>query len=515
MINFPSSPTLNQEYSYNGRIWKYNGTGWALKISDAALTSSAVTNALGYTPLSDLTSTDGSIAITTAGTVKDLSVTLSGSTNNLLVGVRNTTGATLTKGTAVYISGASGQRSLVTKALAATDATSAQTLGLITSDITNNSNGNVTAIGLISNIDTSAYTDGQQLYLSPTTAGALTATKPTAPNHMVYVAVVEYAHATQGKLFVKVQNGYELDEVHDVAITSVATNDFLVRNASNLWVNQSAATARTSMGLGTAATTASTAYATAAQGTKADSALQPAAIGVSVQGYSANTVIDSAYVHTDNNYTTAEKNKLAGIATGAEVNVNADWNSVSGDSQILNKPTLSTVATTGAYSDLSGKPTLGTAAATNSTAYATAAQGTLADSALQPAAIGVSVQAYNANNAVLNATQSFTQAQRGAVVALTDGATITPNFATGNNFSVTLAGNRTLASPTNLTAGQHGSITITQDATGSRTLAYGSSWKFSGGTAPSLTTTANAVDVLAYYVESGTRITAKLITDVK
>jgi hypothetical protein len=168
-----------------------------------------------------------------------------------------------------------------------------------------------------------------------------------------------------------------------------------------------------------------------------------------------------------------------------------------------------------AYSSITGTPTLGTAAATNSTAYATAAQGTLADSALQPAAIGVSVQAYNANNAVLNATQSFTQAQRGAVVALTDGATITPNFATGNNFSVTLAGNRTLASPTNLTAGQHGSITITQDATGSRTLAYGSSWKFSGGTAPSLTTTANAVDVLAYYVESATRITAKLITDVK
>jgi hypothetical protein len=274
MINFPSSPTLNQEYIYNGRIWKYNGTGWALKINDAVLTPTVITNSLGYAPLSDVTSTDGSVAVTTAGTVKDLSVTLSGSTNNLLVGVRNTTGATLTKGTAVYISGASGQRSLVAKALATSDATSAQTLGLITSDITNNSNGNVTAIGLISNIDTSAYTDGQQLYLSPTTAGALTATKPTAPNHMVYVAVVEYAHATQGKLFVKVQNGYELDEVHDVAITSVATNDFLVRNASNLWVNQPAATARASMGLGTAATTASTAYATAAQGTKADSALQ-------------------------------------------------------------------------------------------------------------------------------------------------------------------------------------------------------------------------------------------------
>ena len=101
------------------------------------------------------------------------------------------------------------------------------------------------------------------------------------------------------------------------------------------------------------------------------------------------------------------------------------------------------------------------------------------------------------------------------VTALTDGATITPDFDDANNFSVTLGGNRTLANPSNCTAGQSGIITITQDGTGSRTLAYGSYWKFSGGTAPTLTTTASAVDVLAYYVESATRITATLITDTK
>lgn len=115
--------------------------------------------------------------------------------------------------------------------------------------------------------------------------------------------------------------------------------------------------------LGTAATTDSTDYATTAQGALADSALQSSDIGVSVQAYNANTVVDASYVHTDNNYTTTEKNKLAGIEAGAEVNVNADWNAVSGDAQILNKPTL------------------GTAAATSSTDYATAAQGTKADTA--------------------------------------------------------------------------------------------------------------------------------------
>jgi len=115
----------------------------------------------------------------------------------------------------------------------------------------------------------------------------------------------------------------------------------------------------------------------------------------------------------------------------------------------------------------------------------------------------------------LGVVQSFTVAQRGTITALTDGATITPDFAAANNFSVTLGGSRTLANPTNLTAGQSGTIVITQDGTGSRTLAYGSYFKFAGGTAPTLTTTAAAVDVIAYYVESSTRITARILNDVK
>jgi hypothetical protein len=130
-------------------------------------------------------------------------------------------------------------------------------------------------------------------------------------------------------------------------------------------------------------------------------------------------------------------------------------------------------------------------------------------------AIGTDVQAYDADTAKTDVAQSFTAAQRGAVSALADGATITPDFALANNFSLTIGGNRTLANPTNLTAGQGGVIVITQDATGSRTLAYGSYWKFPSGTAPTLTTTAAAVDVLAYQVESATRITARLVSDVK
>jgi hypothetical protein len=183
-----------------------------------------------------ITSADGSIVVTPSGTTIDLAVSAASPASTLLAAVRNTTGATLTKGTAVYISGATGQISTVSKALATSDATSAQTLGLITSNLANNSNGYVTVIGLITNINTSAYTDGQQLYLSPITAGTLTATKPYAPQHLVYVAIVEHAHPTQGKLFVKVQNGYEMDELHNVSAQSPTTGQTLVYNAStSLW----------------------------------------------------------------------------------------------------------------------------------------------------------------------------------------------------------------------------------------------------------------------------------------
>jgi len=108
----------------------------------------------------------------------------------------------------------------------------------------------------------------------------------------------------------------------------------------------------------------------------------------------------------------------------------------------------------------------------------------------------------------IDTAQTFTKGQRGEITVLTDGATITPDLADSNNFSVTLGGNRTLANPSNITAGQSGSIFITQDGTGSRTLAYGSNFDFAGGTAPTLSTTAAAVDRIDYVVRTATSIHA-------
>ena len=129
--------------------------------------------------------------------------------------------------------------------------------------------------------------------------------------------------------------------------------------------------------------------------------------------------------------------------------------------------------------------------------------------------VTVTIPASTTTLAGLAVTQSFTKAQRGTPVALTDGATIAVDMSLGNNFSVTLGGNRSLGDPSNVTAGQSGVIVVTQDGTGSRTLAYaGTKYKFAGGTAPTLTTTAAAVDVLAYYCESATRITVTSLLNV-
>jgi len=99
-------------------------------------------------------------------------------------------------------------------------------------------------------------------------------------------------------------------------------------------------------------------------------------------------------------------------------------------------------------------------------------------------------------------------AARAAITSLTDAASITVNFNTAQNFAVTLAGNRTLENPSNIVAGQTGSIFVVQDGTGSRTLSYGSAWKFAGGTAPTLSTAASTTDRLDYVVQTSTAIHA-------
>ena len=90
-------------------------------------------------------------------------------------------------------------------------------------------------------------------------------------------------------------------------------------------------------------------------------------------------------------------------------------------------------------------------------------------------------------------------------------STITLDFKTGNNFTTTLTGNTTFANPTTLVAGQSGVIFIIQDGTGGRTAAFQSYWDFSDGTQPTLSTGANAVDMIAWIARSSTKISAQFV----
>ena len=113
-----------------------------------------------------------------------------------------------------------------------------------------------------------------------------------------------------------------------------------------------------------------------------------------------------------------------------------------------------------------------------------------------------------AGDAFLATAQNWTAGQRGEITALTSATTVTMNMADSNHFSCTMAHNITFANPSNLTAGQTGSIFLTQDGTGSRTASWGSYWDWAGGTAPTLTTTAAAVDRIYYVVRSASSINA-------
>ena len=101
------------------------------------------------------------------------------------------------------------------------------------------------------------------------------------------------------------------------------------------------------------------------------------------------------------------------------------------------------------------------------------------------------------------------------ITTLTDATSIAVSMNTGNNFLVTLGGNRTLAAPSNATAGQTGSIYVVQDGTGSRTLSYNSVWKFPGGSAPAATSTSAAVDMIVYNARSATTVDAVMIKNLK
>lgn len=189
--------------------------------------------------------------------------------------VVNKTGSNLLEANyqVVKVDGAQGNRLKIALAQANNDANSAETLGLVTETINNNQEGFITTSGLVRNINTTGslqgetWADGDMLYLSGTTAGRLTNVKPSAPTHTVIMGYVVRAHGTQGQIYVKVDNGYELDELHNVAISSPTNGQVLTyESATGLWKNQSIVSGVSSFNTRTGAITLTSGDVTGALG---------------------------------------------------------------------------------------------------------------------------------------------------------------------------------------------------------------------------------------------------------
>jgi hypothetical protein len=198
-------------------------------------------------------------------TNKTLDLGIGSGSVNALLGVdshvlgRNTSASSITRGQVVLVNGASAGNLTIALALGNSDPNTANTIGLAAENIPNTgptTTGMVITSGLLRNLNTFGFSQGDLLFISATVPGGLTNVRPVAPNHAVRIGYVVEAHPSNGIIYVAINNGYELDELHDVAYTGGVpplNNDFLVWT-TNRWQNQTPATARTSMGLGTLAT---------------------------------------------------------------------------------------------------------------------------------------------------------------------------------------------------------------------------------------------------------------------
>lgn len=169
---------------------------------------------------------------------------------------RNLSGSTLSNGTVVKVTGASGNKITVELADSSTEYDSSSTFAVVTEEISDNSTGHITTNGLVRGLDTTAFTEGVAIWLD--TNGNFTATKPLSPNHLVHIGWVVRSHATEGSILVRISNGWEIEELHDVLITDLTDNELLQWNSTtSVWENR---------------TLSEAGIATAAQGTNADTA---------------------------------------------------------------------------------------------------------------------------------------------------------------------------------------------------------------------------------------------------
>jgi hypothetical protein len=248
LYNFGNTPTATDDDTKGyqvGSLWTLdNGTVyecsdattgaavWAIQEYDFIGFDTAAAHSVGVGELA-WNSTDGTLNLgLQGGLINRLG-------QQLVIKARNTSGSLIAKGSVVKVVGVAGGFIGINLAQADNDANSATAFGIVAEDIADTSNGFVAINGIIHGLNTNAFTEGDILYLSPTVAGEITNVKPSSPNHIVIIGYCAKKSLTDGHILLHVQNGYELNELHDVTITSEANNDALVYETSTqLWKNK-------------------------------------------------------------------------------------------------------------------------------------------------------------------------------------------------------------------------------------------------------------------------------------
>lgn len=231
--------------------------------------------------------------------------------------VTNKTGSTLLNGRAVYINGAQGNRATVTYSSAASESTSSKTLGILTEDIADNQSGFVTTEGFVRGLDTSTLTEGAALWLSAAGSGQITTTQPTAPNHGVFLGYCVRQHASAGIIYVKIQNGYELQELHNVLFNGLANNDVLMYDSStSLWKNAqiTLGTHTTGNYVATVGSSGSTITVTGSGSETAGVNIELPSSGVTAGSYGSASAVPVITVDAQGRVTAASTTAVAGVS---------------------------------------------------------------------------------------------------------------------------------------------------------------------------------------------------------
>ncbi len=273
-----------------------------------------------------ITSVTGTAPITTSGTtaitvgINQTAITANSATNAevLRTYVKNSSGASMTKGQAVYVNGADGTNVTIQLATATSEVGSSKTIGLLAQDLANNAFGYVVESGFLGTIDTSAATAGSSVWLGDTPGSRVYNAPPAEPSHSVFLGVVARSNLNNGEILVQVQNGYELDELHNVSAASPSDGDIIqYKTSSSLWTKSSIASAGIAASVHTHAYQPSGTYVTAVNGTAPITASTDTA-GVVTVGLSASY---ASSVHTHATSSITSGNFVATLAAGTGVTV--------------------------------------------------------------------------------------------------------------------------------------------------------------------------------------------------